>query len=231
MRQNICDRIYMAGLRSVQILTLFLTGGLTVCSLLWGYYAEDMGTQISVAHNEPFLLYVPCMFVLILPLILLLRFLHARHTNMEFKKTLLLGIALCWICICGIFLILLGRSIPAADSASVYSIAESLALGHTEVIHPTESYLSYYPQQIGLVGFYEIIMRIWNLFGITYSASYIIQCVNVGMTCFIIYFQYNTTSLLFHDDNVTVSYLFLAMLNAPLIIYTSFIYGEIPSCL
>lgn len=230
MKRNICDRIYIAGLRSVQILTLFLTGGLTICSLLWSYYAEDMETQVSIAHSTPFPLYIPCMAILILPLFLLLRFFYIHNAQTEVKRALLLGISLCWISTCGIFLILFGRGIPAADSASVYSIAEALALGHTEVIHPTESYLSYYPQQIGLIAFYEVILRIWNLFGISYSASYIIQCVNVGMACLMVCFQYNTVRLLSNDsDSAAVSYIYLAMLNAPLIVYTSFVYGEIPS--
>lgn len=223
-------QLYKAGLKSVQVLTLCLLGVLTICSLFWGYYAEEMETQASIAHNEPFLLYLPCMLILILPLILLLRFFHAHNTRMEIKKQCYLGIALCWICICGIFLILFGRSIPFADSASVFSIAEALASGHTQVIHPTDSYLSYYPQQIGLIAFYEIILRIWNLFGITYSASYIIQCANVGMACLIVFFQYSATRLLFHDsDSACISYIYLVMLNAPLIVYTSFVYGEIPS--
>ncbi len=227
---KIGGQIYRAGLRSVQVLTLCLLGMLTACSLLWGYYAEEMETQASIAHNEPFLLYLPCMLILILPPALLLRFLHTHNTRMELKKQCFLGIALCWICIWGIFLILFGRSIPFADSSSVFSIAEALALGHTQVIHPTDSYLSYYPQQIGLIAFYEIILRIWNLFGITYSASYIIQCVNVGMACLIVYFQYGITGLLSHDsDGACISYIYLVMLNAPLIVYTSFVYGEIPS--
>ena len=189
-----------------------------------------METQVSIAHSTPFPLYIPCMAILILPLFLLLRFFYIHNAQTEVKRALLLGISLCWISTCGIFLILFGRGIPAADSASVYSIAEALALGHTEVIHPTESYLSYYPQQIGLIAFYEIILRIWNLFGISYSASYIIQCVNVGMACLMVCFQYNTVRLLSNDsDSAAVSYIYLAMLNAPLIVYTSFVYGEIPS--
>lgn len=102
MIQKLFSRIYMAGLRSVQMLALLLMGGLTLCSLLWGYYAEDMGTQVSIAHNEPFLLYIPCMLLLVVPLILLLRFFYTHNAQMEIKKALLLGIAFCWICMCGI---------------------------------------------------------------------------------------------------------------------------------
>lgn len=219
------DRIYHIGLRSAQLLTLLLAGGLTICSLFWGYYAEEMDTQASIPHNEPFFLHLLGALAMLLLLSLLLKF---TRTHAASGTTLILAAALCWVGFWGIFLIFSGRTIPAADSASVYSIARALASDQTGVIHPTDSYLSYYPQQIGLVAFYEIIIRLWNLLPISYEAYYILQCINVGMACVIVYVQYKTTCLLFHDK-AGVSYLFLAVLNAPLVIYTSFVYGEIPS--
>ena len=117
-----------------------------------------------------------------------------------------------------------------AKEAGERTIAQALASGHTGVIHPTDSYLSYYPQQVGLVAFYEIIIRLWNLLPIPFAAHYILQCINVGMACAIVYFQYKITYLLSHNnDRAAGCYLFLAMLNAPLLFYTSFVYGEIPS--
>lgn len=219
-------RIYQIGLKTVQALTLLLSAGLAICSLFWGYYAEDMTTQASVPHTEPFLLHLPGMLVLGALAVLLLKFVC---THVKAKRILLPAIALCWICFCGLLLIPLGRSLPAADSASVYSIAQALASGQMGVIHPTDSYLSYYPQQIGLVAFYEIIIRLWNLLSIPYAPYYILQCVNVLMACAIVYFQYKTTYLLFKSELAATAYLYLAMLNAPLIIYTSFVYGELPS--
>lgn len=219
------DRIYHIGLRSAQLLTLLLAGGLTICSLFWGYYAEEMDTQASVPHNEPFLLHLLGALAMLLLLSLLLTF---TRTHAVSKTTPILAAALCWVGFLGILLIFSGRSTPTADSASVYGIARALASGQMGVIHPTDSYLSYYPQQIGLVAFYEIIIRLWDLLPISYEAYHILQCINVGMACVIVYVQYKTTRLLFHDK-AAFSYLFLAVLNAPLIIYTAFVYGEIPS--
>ncbi len=227
MKRTFFYRIYIFGLKFVQGITLFLMGVLTACSLFCGYYAEDMTTQTCVAHREPFLLHLAAAAVLLLALFLLLRFCCPSTRR---RRALLLAAAMGWICLWGLALILFGGSIPSADAASVYSIAQALAHGHTEVIHPTESYLSYYPQQIGLVGFYEIIIRIWELLPISYSAHYILQCINVVMACMVVFFQYKITGLLSgNNDRAMVSYLFLAMLNAPLIVYTSFVYGEIPS--
>lgn len=224
--QKIADRIYQAGFATVRFLTLLLTGGLTLCSLIWGYYAEDMTTQESVAHREPILLHLAGLAVLLFLLYLVLRF--CRPTGR--RRSLLLALTLGWVCFWGLFLVLFGRSWPSADSAVVYNLAQALASGQTSVIHPTDSYLSYYPQQVGLVAFYEIIIRLWNLLPVPYAAHYILQCVNVGMACGIVWFQYKITCLLSHDSDWAAScYLFLALLNAPLLFYTSFIYGEIPS--
>ena len=224
--QKIGHLIYKAGFETVRFLSLLLVGILTLCSLLWGYYAEDMTIQESIAHREPILLHLAGLAVLLLLLFLALRF--CRPTGG--RRSFLLAVTMGWICLWGLFLVFCGRSIPAADSASVYTIAQALASGHTGVIHPTDSYLSYYPQQVGLVAFYEIIIRLWNLLPIPFAAHYILQCVNVGMACAIVYFQYKITYLLSHNnDRAAGCYLFLAMLNAPLLFYTSFVYGEIPS--
>ncbi len=224
--QKIGHLIYKAGFETVRFLSLLLVGILTLCSLLWGYYAEDLTIQESIAHREPILLHLAGLAVLLLLLFLALRF--CRPTGG--RRSFLLAVTMGWICLWGLFLVFCGRSIPAADSASVYTIAQALASGHTGVIHPTDSYLSYYPQQVGLVAFYEIIIRLWNLLPIPFAAHYILQCVNVGMACAIVYFQYKITYLLSHNnDRAAGCYLFLAMLNAPLLFYTSFVYGEIPS--
>ena len=67
----------------------------------------------------------------------------------------------------GVLLILFGRTVPAADALSVYNAAAEWILGNTDIIHPTASYLSYYPQQIGLMAFLELLLRIWNLTGLS----------------------------------------------------------------
>ena len=222
---KIGNGVYKAGLAAVRGLTLILLGVLTLCSLFWGYYAEEMVTQASIPHREPVLLHLACMALLLLLLYPLLRL--SRSGNRF--KSLLLALALGLTCFWGLFLILFGRSLPTADSASVYAIAQSLASGQTGVIHPTGSYLSYYPQQIGLVAFYEGIIRLWNLLPVSYAAYHILQCVNVALACAIVYFQYRTVCLLPGGDEAAVAYLFLSLLNAPLVVYTSFVYGEIPS--
>lgn len=218
--------IYQLGYGFLGLFGLLFLGLLSLSSLLVNFYAEDMESQVSVAHTNAFplrLLGILC----IAALLLLIR----RRCSRKFPwgKRLLLFLASCWVIGWGIYLILAGKTIPAADSASVYSIGEALAQHNYQVIHPTDSYLSYYPQQIGLSAFYGIVMRLWKLLPIGAPAYHILKCINILCAWLTLYSQYRTTHLLFQTDQADILYLLLAMFHAPLIMYTSFIYGEIPA--
>ncbi|MBD5550121.1 MAG: hypothetical protein HDQ96_02945 [Lachnospiraceae bacterium] len=126
-------------------------------------------------------------------------------------------------------MILFSKSVPAGDGYSVYSIAESLAADNTSVIHPTDSYLSYYPQQVGLVAFWEILIRIWNLTHVSLPAYHFIKLVYLLLECVIIIYQEKIVHVLWQDEKTECLYLLLAGANCPLLMYTSFVYGEIPS--
>lgn len=141
----------------------------------------------------------------------------------------LLVVVLGWIAVVGACLIVFGRSVPTADAMSVYSIAESLALGDTSVIHPTDSYLSYYPHQIGLVAFLEPLFRIWGFLGIEQHAYHFIKGIYVVLLCLSVYFNYKTVDMLWENSAVNTFFLCIAASNAPMIVYSSFIYGEVPA--
>ena len=131
----------------------------------------------------------------------------------------------------GILLILFGRTVPAADALSVYNAAAEWILGNTDIIHPTVSYLSYYPQQIGLMAFLELLLRIWNLTGLSVPAWHFIKLVYVCLLCGAIWFQYLSLQYLWPEKYKKISccYLVLVCCNLPMIMYSSFVYGEIPS--
>lgn len=138
-------------------------------------------------------------------------------------------ITLLWCIGLGGILIVFGRTAPSGDPYSIYSIAEAMAEGNTSVIHPTDSYLSYNPHQIGLTAFYEILIRIWNLLPFDVAAYHFIKCVNVLLLCVIIYFQEQIVHLLWKNEKADCIYLLLVGANLPFIMYSSFVYGEIPS--
>ena len=218
--------IYQLGLTVLCGLGLLLLGLLSLSTLLVSYYAEDMETQVSLPHQDP--LFLQLLGVLCAAGLMLLISRLCRRNLRRWKRLLLLFSCL-WIMGWGIYLILVGKTIPSADAASVYNIAESMAGNNLGVIHPTDSYLSYYPQQMGLCAFYEIVVRVWNLLSIPFPAYHILKCINVFCACLILYSQYRITHLCFQSDRADILYLLLAAFHAPLTMYTSFVYGEIPS--
>ncbi len=219
-------KLYDFSLGSIKILSLFFTGILFLGGFLTTCYAVNMETQQVLTRLDH-----PLWNLLMLAVFLAFFFLMERLVCRNVKKRLplLLLLVLAWCAALGGVLILFSKTVPAADAMSVYAIAESLAAGDTSVIHPTDSYLSYYPQQIGLTAFFELLIRLWNLLPLDLPAYHMIKGIYVLLACAVILLQYRTVHLLFQNERADCIYLLLAGANMPLIMYTSFVYGEIPS--
>lgn len=210
---------------AVQLISIILLGLLFAGGFLFTCYAEDMTSQLVLRRLDNPL----SALAGIAAVGALVWFLSGFFGRTSSRKRELLALVLAWCTVCGLILVVFSKTVPAADALSVYSIAESLAAGNTSVIHPTDSYLSYYPQQVGLTLYYEALIRLWNLLRLSAPAYHILKCINIVWACAIIYFQYKAAGLLFQDDRTECIYLLLAGGNLPLLFYTSFVYGEIPS--
>lgn len=222
------NTIYRFGLGIVRILTLLLAVLLFAGSFLTTCYADNMETQqVLFRLDNPLwnllelagfgLLFCACLH-------------FYDKFGRKFRRGLLiftLGFLFCL----GILLILFGRTVPAADAMSVYNAALEWIQGNLDVIHPTVSYLSYYPQQIGLMAFLELFLRIWNLTGISAPAWHFIKLIYVCLLCAAVLFQYLSLKYLWreHWEEISCCYLLLVCCNLPMIMYSSFVYGEIPS--
>lgn len=212
--------------RFIRILSLLFTGILFLCGFLRTCYALNMETQEVLSTWDSPLWNLSGMALFLFLFAAITRF--AGRRPVLFKRVLFVLTAL-WIVGVGAVLIVFGKTVPAADAWSVYDIASSLASGNTSVIHPTDSYLSYYPQQIGLTAFFEALIRLWKLFGVSLPAYHFIKIIYVFLAVVILFFQYRTVHLLFGNDRADCIFLLLAGANLPFLMYTSFVYGEIPS--
>lgn len=219
-------KLYSFSGKFIQFCSLLLTFLLFAGAFLCTCYSEDMETQLVLTRwDNP--LWNALGIAVFLAVIGGMSHFFLKNTASPAK--ILRTMCLLW-CIClGGILILFSRTVPAADPLSVYSAAEALAEGDTSVIHPTESYLSYYPQQIGLTAFFEILIRLWKLFPFSAPAYHFIKCVYVGLLCVIVCFQERTVHLLWKSEKADCIYLLLIGTNLPFILYSSFVYGEIPS--
>ena len=226
--RSYCNIIYRLGLNIVMLLTLLLSMLLFAGSFLTTCYADNMETQqVLLRPDNPLwnllelagfgLLFCGCLYLY-------------EKIGEKFRRGLLV-FTLTFVFGLGILLILFGRTVPAADALSVYNAAAEWILGNTDIIHPTVSYLSYYPQQIGLMAFLELLLRIWNLTGLSVPAWHFIKLVYVCLLCGAIWFQYLSLQYLWPENykNISCCYLVLVCCNLPMIMYSSFVYGEIPS--
>ena len=226
--RSCCNIIYRLGLNIVMLLTLLLSILLFAGSFLTTCYADNMETQqVLLRPDNPLwsllelagfgLLFCGCLYLY-------------EKTGEKFRRGLLV-FTLTFVFMLGVLLILFGRTVPAADALSVYNAAAEWILGNTDIIHPTVSYLSYYPQQIGLMAFLELLLRIWNLTGLSAPAWHFIKLVYVCLLCGAIWFQYLSLQYLWPENykNISCCYLVLVCCNLPMIMYSSFVYGEIPS--
>lgn len=226
--RSCCNIIYRLGLNIVMLLTLLLSMLLFAGSFLTTCYADNMETQqVLLRPDNPLwnllelagfgLLFCGCLYLY-------------EKIGEKFRRGLLV-FTLTFVFGLGILLILFGRTVPAADALSVYNAAAEWILGNTDIIHPTVSYLSYYPQQIGLMAFWELLLRIWNLTGLSAPAWHFIKLVYVCLLCGAVWFQYLSLQYLWPEKYKKISccYLVLVCCNLPMIMYSSFVYGEIPS--
>ena len=226
--RSCCNIIYRLGLNIVMLLTLLLSMLLFAGSFLTTCYADNMETQqVLLRPDNPLwnllelagfgLLFCGCLSLY-------------EKIGEKFRRGLLV-FTLTFVFGLGILLILFGRTVPAADALSVYNAAAEWILENTDIIHPTVSYLSYYPQQIGLMAFLELLLRIWNLTGLSAPAWHFIKLVYVCLLCGAIWFQYLSLQYLWPEKYKKISccYLVLVCCNLPMIMYSSFVYGEIPS--
>ena len=226
--RSYCNIIYRLGLNIVMLLSLLLSMLLFAGSFLTTCYADNMETQqVLLRPDNPLwnllelagfgLLFCGCLYLY-------------EKIGERFRRGLLL-FTLGFVFGLGIVLILFGRTVPAADALSVYNAAAEWILGNTDIIHPTASYLSYYPQQIGLMAFLELLLRIWDLTGLSAPAWHFIKLVYVCLLCAAVWFQYLSLQYLWPEKYKKISccYLVLVCCNLPMIMYSSFVYGEIPS--
>ncbi len=131
--------------------------------------------------------------------------------------------------VAGIALIICGRTAPGGDAASVFNMAAQLADGDLSFVGSPDSYLSYYPQQIGLTVFLSVLIKVLKIIPYEFAPHHAIKVLYVLLNLVTITFGYLSVKEIWRSKKISTVYLYLSVFNLPLIMYSSFIYGEIPS--
>jgi len=224
--QKCSDKLYDIVVLSVRYLSLFLMVFLLGAGAFLSYQAEK-GAPAFIKNVDPFLVHA----LLILAVILILRLVaKVCQKGQERLCNSLKCFVLMYVLLFGGMLIVMGKDIPTADQYNVFRLAELFAMNDLEAIQPTnETYLSFYPHQLGIISFYEIVIRVWKVFFGDMATHHVLKLVNVCGACLVVFFQSKTVRMMSNSIMAEIFYLLLTLLNVPLIFYTSFIYGEILS--
>ena len=204
-------------------IALLLTFILCLSAILKTSYANNMIEQRMLIEGERFI-----QSLVFLAAFLLIGFFIVKVADEERLKYLLgftLGLHMAY----GIIMILFARSAPGADALTVFKMATQLAEGDLSFVNSTDSYLSYYPQQVGLTAFLALFVKIISVIPFEVSSHHFIKGFYCILNAVTIYFAYRTLKETKWNVKICAAFLYLSIINLPFAMYSSFIYGEIPS--
>ena len=214
------QKFYSFCIRFLQISSLVLFGILAAASFLGTASIEkpyDYVIRLKFDNPLPNLLFAACYLGI---LYIIGRFFSRKKRGNDICLVLtclwVFGVSLLWI--------YFSKNGPIADGASVYYAAKRFAVNDFSAVSYRDSYFSVYPFQLGLAFFYEIIFRV-----VRSDNYHILQGVNAVCLVICTISQYHLCDRFFHNRKAQIYTLFFIAACAPFIMYSSFIYGEIPS--
>lgn len=214
------DRFYTFCVRFIQTAAFLLFAVLTVSSFFRTAYVENAyEIVIQLGWDNPLLnLLFLCCFLLLLWGIGQL-FLRMKH-----GAQILLVLACLWVFGASLLWTYFSKSGPASDCGSVYYAAKQFAVNDFSAVSYRDSYFSVYPFQLGLAFFYELIFRFARN-----DNFHILQGVNALCLVLCTVSQYHLCGRFFRKRATQIYTLLLTAFCLPLIMYGSYIYGEVPS--
>ncbi|MCR5848479.1 MAG: hypothetical protein K6G75_10235 [Lachnospiraceae bacterium] len=207
----------------LSILAVFFTCFLMLNVITKTAVAGDMSVQKMIVEWEK-----PISSIILLAVFAVPGFFVIKNSYEDRNKVLFFTVLTVHVLL-GFVLVLFARSAPGGDAAAVYNMAAQAAEGDMGFFTSGESYLSYYPQQIGLTVFLSVILREINAIPYTLSPHHAIKVLYVLMNAVSLTFGYLFVKEAWENDKITAAFLYISFVNLPFIMYSSFIYGEIPS--
>lgn len=149
-----------------------------------------------------------------------------RHISVRKMKIILwvvLGAAMIWMEAAGFWWIKSANRIPEGDQAFVYSAASYFLEGEFVFFQPG-GYCEMFPYQLGLIAILELLFLVvgaWN-----YHA---VQIIGVQLIVGIVWLGYGIVRNMTERMSVALVYCIMAACCLPLIFYSGWVYGDIPS--
>lgn len=197
-------------------------GFLLIASLLFTrYFPADYQGEIPLSRID----WIPITLLETVALgaviLYLSRKLVCQEETAERNVRILLGLVLGWIAVFGVSWALLSKSIPVSDQYMITSSAERFAQGNFGRFEYGK-YLYYYPFQLGMAAYEELIFR---LFGLNNYLA--LKLINVAGIAAGVFAGYRITRILFSKIWIAVSFLLLYGTCFPLLIFSTYVYGDV----
>ncbi len=212
--------------------------GIAACAITSAYFVilalaafmstatvKSMDEQVMLYSFDNPLLHVPAFLAALFAIL----FLSKRIARNDKSVSKLFAFSLIWNMLVGTALIFYGKSMPGGDPYVVYAMGESAASGDLSFFCANGSYMSYYPQQIGLTTFFALLFKILKYNPISADKIHFVKVLYCLLNCASLTFQYKLVKNLFKNNRVSAVFLLLSLFNMPFMMYSSFVYGEIPS--
>lgn len=220
IRDLIFDKGNTWGSRVLLILMGLVAAVLVYYSLCYSSYIAVTYYEVVLNKKDSVIVNILCLIIAIIIMVGVGKLIEKKH---HIGIPVLLGVVLLWSVILGCYWVTIANSLPCADQELVLGSAKMMLAGDYSTMLQG-GYLYLYPHQIGLVAYYEIMMKLFHS-----GNSEIIQYANVFWNCVTIVAGYHIVKLMFKNNKITIYYLFLMAACLPLFFYTPFVYGEMIS--
>lgn len=204
--KNIVMGVAMLILSYLFVVSLFLTSNI------------DIYSEVSTFSKDNIYINLIC----ILLILIFIGWLKDKLGKLDSKKlTLFVMILVSAFCLFYIFFV---RAYPKADQAVVLNQAYQFSIGNYETLE-VGRYMNVFAHQLGLV---FILEQIGNIVG---QNNYIfLQCLNVIFIDLIIFYLYKMCDYIFKKNELCNLTVLLSGFCIPLLLYTIFVYGNLPGC-
>ena len=187
------------------------------------YFSKDY--QGEIPHNRFDFLSLQIALLLGMLLLISVKRILKEEARRERNLRLLLIIVLGWSLIFGTVWVLLARSEPVSEQIMVVTSAQRFLEGNYGRLEYGK-YLFYYPFQLGLAAWEELVFRIFGANNVT-----AFQLLNAMGATGSIGIGYCIVRQLFQERKTAVYYLLLSGICFPLFIYSAYVYGDVMSIL
>lgn len=207
----------------VSFLSVIFMALLTFSSFVKTSYANNMIEQKMIIGSGQMLSSLIFIIGTLVIGFIIIQNISEDRLNLLLSFTLMLQVLGC------VLMIVFFRSAPGADALTVYTMAGQLADGDMSFYNFSDSYLSFYPQQIGLIVFLSMLIKGVKMLPFNLSPHHYIKAFYCVLNCMTIVFGYKTVKEIWDNEKISAAFLLLTIINIPFLLYSSFIYGETPS--